>query len=88
MATEPCQHYEHWRFAERAETMWSAILGAAADERNDIILDLVDRGIISCTDGKFSANFPVFTQEVYGKLSEEILAPVYQSDQFCTLTFR
>ena len=77
IATEPCQHYGHWRFAERAEAMWSAILNTTADERNNTIPDLVDRGIISCTDGKLSANFPVFTQEVYDKLTEEILAPVY-----------
>ena len=77
IATEPCQHYEHWRFTERAEAMWSAILGSAANERNDTIPDLVDRGIVSCTDGTLSANFPVFTQEVYDKLTEEILAPVY-----------
>ena len=77
IATEPCQHYEHWRFTERAEAMWSAILGSAANERNDTIPDLVDRGIVSCMDGKLSASFPVFTQEVYDKLTEEILAPVY-----------
>lgn len=78
VAAEPCQHFEHWRFVERSAAMWDAILGNSADENNPTVPELIDGGIISCRDGKLSANFPVFSQAVYDELTENVLRPVFE----------
>lgn len=56
--------------------MCDAILEKEADEKNGVFSYLIDGGFITCTDGKLSANFPVFTEEFYGRLVDEILSPV------------
>lgn len=73
---EPCQHYEHWRFIERANAMWDAILEKPADENNPTVPELIDSGIVSSHGGRLHANFPVFKKDVYNRLTEEILQPV------------
>ena len=75
-----CQYYDHWMFVEKTAAMCDAILENKADERNPSLPYLLDsaNNFISCQGGRLSANFPVFTEEVYNKLTEEILAPVYR----------
>lgn len=72
-----CQHFEHSYFAEKSAAMHDAILGNSADERNCSIPKLIDSGIISCKDSRLSANFPVFSEEVYEELAEDILRPIF-----------
>ncbi|MCH5188574.1 MAG: sigma-70 family RNA polymerase sigma factor [Oscillospiraceae bacterium] len=76
-AIKSCQLFEHSCFAEKSSAMHDAILEKAADERNRTIPELIDAGIISCKDGRISANYPVLSEEVYEELVEDILRPIF-----------
>ncbi len=70
-----CQLYDHSWFYEKTEAMCAAILKKEADRENHMLPWLIEQGFISCTDGVLSANFPVFTAEVYRKV-QELIAPL------------
>lgn len=72
---EGCQRYSHNNFRERAEAMCRAVLNGEADRDSEILLELIEKGFVSCKDGMLSANFPVFTAEVYKKV-QELIAPL------------
>ncbi len=72
---ERCQRYSHNNFVERAEAMCAAVLNNEADRENVTLPELVEQGFITCKDGVLSANFPVFTAEVYKKV-QELVAPI------------
>ena len=81
---EHCQRYSHNNFAERAEAMCGAILNNEADRDSEVLLELIEKGFVSCTDGVLSANFPVFTAEVYRKV-QELVAPITELVCDCML---
>ena len=60
-----CAFYDHSRFTERAEAVCDAILGKEANYENEGLPLLLDRGFVYDDGGKLSANFPVFSSEVY-----------------------
>ena len=79
-----CQLYDHSCFYEKAEAMCAAILKGKADRENYALPKLIEDGFISCTEGVLSANFPVFSSEVYEKV-KEMIAPITELVCDCML---
>ncbi|MBQ8800523.1 MAG: sigma-70 family RNA polymerase sigma factor [Lachnospiraceae bacterium] len=83
-AIRDCQRYSHNNFMERVEAMCAAVLGDKADRENVTLPELVEQGFVTCKDGVLSANFPVFTAEVYKKV-QELVAPLTEVVCDCML---
>lgn len=81
---ERCQHYDHADFFEKAETMCAAVLNEKADRDKIVLPELIEKGFVTCADGVLSANFPVFTAEVYRKV-QELVAPMTELVCDCML---
>ena len=79
-----CQHYDHSNFGEKAEVMCTAVLNGEADRDRDVLLELIEKGFVSCKDNVLFANFPVFTAEVYRKV-QELIAPMTELVCDCML---
>lgn len=74
-AISGCQYYNHADFFEKAEVMCTAVLNGEADRDSAVLVELIEKGFVTCTDGALSANFPVFTAETYKKV-QELVAPM------------
>ncbi len=74
-AISGCQYYNHADFFEKAEVMCTAVLNGEADRDSEVLVELIEKGFVTCTDGALSANFPVFTAETYKKV-QELVAPM------------
>ncbi len=69
------QNFEHRNFTAKVEGMCDAILEKSPDESNEALPYLIENHFIQSADGKLSANFPVFAQDVFDELSK-LLLPV------------
>ncbi len=83
-AISGCQYYDHADFWEKAEAMCAAVLNGEADRENGTLTELIEQGFVTCEDGVLSANFPVFTAEVYRKV-QELVAPMTELVCDCML---
>lgn len=72
---ERCQNYLHHHFFDKAEIICDAILGRVSHGDSSLITELIEGGFISCNDGVSSANFPVYTPEVFEEL-RTLLRPI------------
>ncbi len=81
-ATAKCQLWNHRKFRDKTRLMIYAIEGKRADglceSEQEQLEILIDGGFISVTDGIMKAEFPVFTEEAYNELTENILGPVIE----------
>ena len=71
----PCHSYD---FGVGARLINDAIFEKTVKSGDDKLAELVEGGIISCRDGKLSANFQVFREEVFTHLVEEMLRPTVE----------
>ena len=78
------QIYDHSRFSEKAEAMCDAVLGKIADVENQTIPYLVENGFVFYRDGVLSANFPVFSEQVYKQLLV-LLRPLTETVAECMI---
>ncbi len=69
------QHFEHRNFLAKIEGMCDAILEKAPDPANETLPYLIENGFIRSNAGKLSANFPVFSQDVFDTLTA-LLSPI------------
>ncbi len=63
------QMYDHYDFRNKAEAMCDAILGKEANKANPALPWLIENKFILCEDNKLSANFLVFNNAVFKKIS-------------------
>lgn len=82
---EPCQLYDHYRFSEKTEAICDAALGKEADRENESLPWLIENGFIFSKSGRLSANFPVFTNDVYSRLLD-VLEPIIDPIANCMIT--
>ena len=75
-AIKKCQDFQPSDFVSGVRLVVDAIDGKTVADGGDKLAELVEGGIISCREGRLSANFPVFTEEVYARLVVELLKPV------------
>ena len=80
----PCQVYDHQNFAQKAEVIWSAVLGERADKNNETLPWLIEHGFVTCRDEHLAANFPVFAERVFEELCT-ILRPVTEQVAACMI---
>ncbi len=83
-AIQDCQVYEHSNFCEKAEAMCAAILNEEPDKSNETLPWLIENGFVFCTDGRLSANFPVFSAATYQQLVE-LLKPISEMVADCVI---
>ena len=76
-AIEKCQDFQHSDFVNVVRLVVDAIDGKTVTDGGDKLAELIEGGIISCQEGRLSANFPVFTEEVYTHLVEKLLRPTF-----------
>ncbi|MDD4496407.1 MAG: sigma-70 family RNA polymerase sigma factor [Eubacteriales bacterium] len=81
---EKCQHWEPVNWDKSVEAMCDAILEKAPDESNVMLTRLIDEKFISVSNGKLSANFPVFTADILDNQLWEMLKPL--SEEVCDCT--
>ena len=77
-----CQLFNHWRFMEKAKLMIRAIDEKCADnlseDEQEQLEILIDGGFISVCEGVIKAEFPVFSEDAYNKLTENLLRPAIE----------
>ncbi len=77
-----CQLFNHWRFMEKAKLMIRAIDEKCADNLSENEQEqleiLIDGGFISACEGVMRAEFPVFSEDAYNKLTEDLLKPAIE----------
>ncbi len=84
ICTLPAQYYEHSRFAEKSAAMCDAILEKEPNPDNETLPWLIENKFIISKDGRLSANFPVFENEVFEALLY-IIKPVYEKVADCMI---
>ena len=76
-----CQLFNHWRLV-RAKLMIRAIDEKCADNLSENEQEqleiLIDGGFISVCEGVIKAEFPVFSEDAYNKLTENLLRPAIE----------
>lgn len=65
--------------------MGDAILEKTADPNNDMLIRLISEGFISSHDGKLSADFPVFSADVFDNTIWPMLKPLSEDVCGCML---
>ena len=75
MKAKGAQNFEHLRFNDRAKVMNDAILENNADESNEILPAMIEKGYVYCKNGIVYPNFYVFNKESYKGICE-LFAPV------------
>lgn len=83
-AVEKCQLLSHSNFEKMIEVVCDGILGNPPDKENPRLPDLIEEGIVSSKDGVLSANFPVFSQEVFEEICR-LLTPVSEAVADCMI---
>ncbi len=78
------QLWAHRDFQNKSEAMCDAILGKEANKENPALPWLIEHKFILCNDNKLSANFPVFDNDVFEKLSS-MLAGVSEEVANCMI---
>ena len=73
---EKCQFWEPVNWNQSVEAMGDAILEKTADPNNDMLIRLISEGFISSHDGKLSAEFPVFSADVFDSTIWPTLKPL------------
>ena len=77
-----CQLWNHWEFWKKARLMIRAIDEKCADNLSENEQEqleiLIDGGFISVCEGVIKAEFPVFSEDAYNKLTENILEPAIE----------
>lgn len=84
IAIRACQVYDHSKFCEKAEAMCAAILNEEPDKSNETLPWLIEHGFVRCTDGRLSANYPVFSAAVYEQLLH-LLTPISELVAECVI---
>lgn len=74
------QNFRHTMFRERSETICDIMLGKMPGADNPVIKNLVNEGIVSEASGKYTARFPVFSDNEFRQICE-LLKPV--TDAVC-----
>ncbi len=76
-AIERCQN---WQPVNRnnIEAMYAAILEQNADDKNEMVAHLIEKGFISSENGKLKANFPVFDAVLLKNQASELLKPLWE----------
>ena len=64
------------------EAMCDAVLGAPADETNEMLIQLIEDGFLSGKGGRLIANFPVFTEDVLAQI-EALAEPLIEEVCSC-----
>lgn len=68
----PCQLYDHSYFSLKIEAVCDAILENDADRNNQTLPWLIENRFIFSENGRLSANFPVFTNDVYEQILDAL----------------
>ncbi len=68
----PCQMYDHSYFSLKIEAVCDAILENDADRNNQTLPWLIENRFIFSENGRLSANFPVFTNDVYEQILDAL----------------
>ncbi len=82
---EKCQFWEPVNWNQSVEAMGDAILEKTADPNNDMLIRLIDEGFISSHDGKLSAEFPVFSADVFDNTICPTLKPLAEDVCDCMI---
>ena len=82
--TLPTQFFKHRNFDKRIEAMCDAILEKDTDVTNETLPDLIESGIVTTKNGRLSAAFVTFEDEVYKQLLD-ILKPAYEAVADCMI---
>ncbi len=81
-AIAKCQLWSHRNFSEKTSLMLAAIEEKRADglseSEQEQLGDLIDGGFLSVSAGRLQAKFPVFSEEAYRELTENLLRPVIE----------
>lgn len=83
---EKCQFWEPVNFMQSVEAMCDAILEKTADPNNDMLIQLISEGFISSHAGKLSAEFPVFSYDMFDNTIWQILKPLAEEICNCMVT--
>ncbi len=77
-----CQLWDHWRFTEKSRLMVRAIDEKCADDLSENEQEqleiLIDGGFITVDGGVMKIKFPVFSEDAYNKLTENLLKPAIE----------
>lgn len=68
----PCQMYDQSYFSLKTEAVCDAILENNADRNNQTLPWLIENRFIFSENGRLSANFPVFTNDVYKQILDAL----------------
>lgn len=82
---EKCQLWEPVNWHQSVEAMGDAILEKAADPNNDMLIRLIREGFISSHDGKLSAEFPVFSADMFDNTICPALKPLAEDVCGCMI---
>ncbi len=76
--------FDHFDFENKIVAMCDAILEKPANRENPVLPWLIEHGFIICRDNRLSANFPVFSDEVFRKVCS-LLSPTIDEVTDCML---
>lgn len=79
---EKCQNWHPHMWDASIEAMCDAVLGAPADETNEMLIQLIEDGFLSGKGGRLIANFPVFTEDVLAQI-EALAEPLIEEVCSC-----
>lgn len=79
---EKCQLWKPHIWNDAMESMCDAILEKSPNEDNEILIEYIKEGVISCNNNRLSAEFPVFTEKSYEEV-KKLLQPISESVAEC-----